>query len=959
MIKGEGEMLKRIVSGMMLIMILVSVYPLVLGIQSFTANTSLQGETVQATDVDWWPMFHHDLLHTGYSTSSAPIGNQTLWSSAFFGYSTLSSPAVALGKVYIGIGESVSAFNASTGALLWNYTTGYVSTSSPAVVGGRVYVGSEDNKVYCLDAGTGKLIWSYKTGDAVMSSPAVVGGFVYVGSDDSNVYCLNAATGKLVWNYKTIGDVWSSPAIVDGVVFVGSGYAYYPIFIGDVYALNTTTGAPVWSYTTGGPVYSSPAVVGGFVYVGSDDSNVYCLNAATGKLVWNYTTGNMLDSSPAVVGGLVYVGSSDGKVYCLNATTGTLVWKYKTGSLVLSSPAVADCKVYVGSFDNKIYALDASTGALIWSYTTGAPVWSSPAVADCKVYVGSVDGRVYAFGSALSVSISPSFVAMDIGQSQLLALNATDGTPPYTYQWYLNGRPVTGATSSAWTFTPSLTGTYDVYLQVQDSLNVLGTSNHAKVIVNSLPSVKISPTLQTIDIGQSKTFVSTISGGTAPYAYQWFLNSNPVFVANSSTWTFTPTMNGTYQVYSIITDVDGKNATSNTATLIVNSALSVTITPSSVVMDVGQSEIFASTVSGGTPPFSYQWYANGSAASGAISANWSFTPTSPGIYEIYVNVTDGVNLTAKSFNTTTATVYAIPSVSLSPPSAILDVGESLLFTSSISGGTGPYSYQWYLDGSPVSGATSSTWKYTTNSTGSHTVYVKVTDNTGTHANSNTANVTVNLALSVTLAPSFAVMEPPIAPVFTSTVSGGTAPYTYQWYLNGAPVLGATNVSWLFTPTSAGSYTVYLNVTDSLGVWAKSNVAQVTVIQALTVSITPPSASVTVGHSVPFTSTVSGGLTPDYYQWYLNGAKVPAATNPAWSFTPTSAGTYDVYLNVTDSTGTAVLSNLVLVTVTTPSVGGVSAPITTFSLLIPWLGIVLLLAATVLLKGFIAKKNRHI
>ena len=67
--------------------------------------------------------------------------------------------------------------------------------SSPAVANGVVYVGSDDDNVYALNASTGALLWSYTTGNDVYSSPAVANGVVYVGSDDGNVYALNANTG--------------------------------------------------------------------------------------------------------------------------------------------------------------------------------------------------------------------------------------------------------------------------------------------------------------------------------------------------------------------------------------------------------------------------------------------------------------------------------------------------------------------------------------------------------------------------------------------------------------------------------------------------------------------------------------------------------------------------------------------------------------------------------------------
>ena len=209
-------------------LLLVSVFTGAFNVQSAKANVSSRGETVQAADTDWWPMFHHDLNHTGTSTSTAPSTNNTLW----------------------------------------NYTTGGGVDSSPAVADGRVYVGSWDGNVYCLNATTGAYLWSYTTGNWVVSSPAVADGKVYVGSGDGNVYCLNATTGAFIWNYTTGSNVESSPAVSDGKVYVGS-LDY------NVYCLNATTGAYLWSYATGSGVLSSSAVAGGKVYVGSRDCKLY------------------------------------------------------------------------------------------------------------------------------------------------------------------------------------------------------------------------------------------------------------------------------------------------------------------------------------------------------------------------------------------------------------------------------------------------------------------------------------------------------------------------------------------------------------------------------------------------------------------------------------------------------------------------------------------------------------
>jgi parallel beta-helix repeat protein len=256
---------------------------------------------------------------------------------------------------------------------------------------------------------------------------------------------------------------------------------------------------------------------------------------------------------------------------------------------------------------------------------------------------------------------------------------------------------------------------------------------------------------------------------------------------------------------------------------------SVIISPSLVTVDVGQSRTFMPIVSGGSLPYSYQWYLNGSAIGGATSNSYTFTPSSSGHYNFYVNVTDGANAKAQS-NTATATVNSALSISVSPSSVAMDVGQSQTFTPSVSGGTSPFSYRWYLDGKAVSGATGTSYTYSPASSGSHTVSVRVTDSASTPvtAQSSSASVSVNGALSVSISPSSVTMDVDQSQMFTSSVSGGTSPFAYQWYLNDSAVSGATSASWAFAPSSSGSYSVYARATDVASAVATSNTAVVTV-----------------------------------------------------------------------------------------------------------------------------------
>lgn len=130
-----------------------------------------------------------------------------------------------------------------------------------------------------------------------------------------------------------------------------------------------------------------------------------------------------------------------------------------------------------------------------------------------------------------------------------------------------------------------------------------------------------------------------------------------------------------------------------------------------------------------------------------------------------------------------------------------------------------YTYQWYVDGAAVSGATAA--EYVRNVSidkGVHTVWCEVSNKAGTVRTreakltvkkvpvlngSYPENVSVHVADSVTFRVSIAE-------------DGYPASYTYQWYVNGAAIIGATSPSYASTATPAGTRNVYCVVTNEAG-----------------------------------------------------------------------------------------------------------------------------------------------
>ena len=210
---------------------------------------------------------------------------------------------------------------------------------------------------------------------------------------------------------------------------------------------------------------------------------------------------------------------------------------------------------------------------------------------------------------------------------------------------------------------------------------------------------------------------------------------------------------------------------------------------------------------------------------------------------------------------TSMQVKAQPTVSL-PSSATEDVGQLVTYSATVSGGTPPYTYEWYFNGVPDSSQTGSSYSYTATTadydTGSFTLSVTVTDSASNVLISNTETVTVNSALvAPTVTPTPDTVNQTQTSILTSaTVSTGTSPYSYQW-LQEAPgdaayaaISGATASSYSFVTsdsTTTGVWSFELQVTDSAGtpVAVNSTAAAVTVNAAPTATPTPvPTASPT-------------------------------------------------------------------------------------------------------------------
>ncbi|MFN6094112.1 MAG: immunoglobulin domain-containing protein [Verrucomicrobiota bacterium] len=252
-------------------------------------------------------------------------------------------------------------------------------------------------------------------------------------------------------------------------------------------------------------------------------------------------------------------------------------------------------------------------------------------------------------------------------------------------------------------------------------------------------------------------------------------------------------------------------------------------------------------------------------------------------------------------------VVITPSITSHPASLNVTAGASATFSVSANG-TSP-SYQWYKNGSPISGATASSYTIPNAKTSDAGNYTVIVANSSGTVTSNPATLTVNT-------------PPPVAPppIITSqpksllVVTGASARFavtatgknlTYQWNKNGSPIKGATGAFFNISnvkSSDAGNYTVAITNSASR---VTSTVAKLTV-NAPKITSNLSAVNLQLNRLMP-RYTVTANFAPTSYsaQGLPAGLKFDAGRG-VLSGSPTKKGTYTATFTAARKQGTKVI-----------------------------------------------------
>lgn len=184
-----------------------------------------------------WLTWRRSHLGLGFSPlrqiDTGNVGTlRVAWAQALPPGANMNEPLVRDGVLYVfGYGDSVHAFDAADGRMLWTYKrrlpegTALTSKKTLALFGDKVFTATSDNHLVALDARTGRPVWDVrltdKSGFRVPGGPLAADGVVMQGlatqeAGGGLIVAFDSETGDKLWEFETVakpgqvgGDTWN------------------------------------------------------------------------------------------------------------------------------------------------------------------------------------------------------------------------------------------------------------------------------------------------------------------------------------------------------------------------------------------------------------------------------------------------------------------------------------------------------------------------------------------------------------------------------------------------------------------------------------------------------------------------------------------------------------------------------------------------------------------------------
>lgn len=410
-----------------------------------------------------------------------------------------------------------------------------------------------------------------------------------------------------------------------------------------------------------------------------------------------------------------------------------------------------------------------------------------------------------------------------------------------------------------------------------------------------------------------------------PETYQYIWYRSGTELTSETGHTINVTQSGMYQAFIDYGDIctGSGNTDSNIVTVTIGTSgpgVGI-ITPSKTALCAGETETL--TIDTTDPSWSYQWYKDDVAISGATNTSYIVDAAIAGFegdYQVEVSATGICTQGSTAVTMTNADNFTVTRDNPANVVVLPSSPETLSVTTNAVSPT----YQWYRNSSAISGATSNTLDITQEGT----YYAEITQSGGTcpgtiknsentvavvpasfeiitnYTSAYTSCVSTDIILEVTTINAVAA-DGSQTDVTTQLASS----FTYQWQQDGSDITGATGQSISLTNTTEnGDYTVIaiLNTYNET-----SNILNVQLLTSETIAITSTS-TIYCNSTDTITISTSTDLSTETFRWELDGASVSTTDSALVINAP---GTYRLVL---DKNGCDLISNEIAVTPLDPN-----------------------------------------
>jgi outer membrane protein assembly factor BamB len=332
------------------------------------------------------------------------------------------APVVADGKVFtIDTQATVRAFNADSGATLWQTQVRGEAAPSGALFGGgvsydngRLYATNGAGFAFALDAGNGAILWQVRPGGPLRGAPTIANDNAYVVSQDNQIFALNPADGATRWTSSAaveIAGVFGSgaPAAAQGTVVAGFSS-------GELNAYRYENGRVLWqdalartsistAVTTLSDIDAEPVIDQGRVYAVGQGGRMVALELVTGQRVWEINVAGT--STPWVAGEWIFVVTDEAQLLAIARATGKVRWmtqlprwrdqKDKKGNIAWVGPVLAGDRLILANTLGHVVNVSPFDGAIQSTVETKERVTLSPVVANNTLYILHDSGQLTAW----------------------------------------------------------------------------------------------------------------------------------------------------------------------------------------------------------------------------------------------------------------------------------------------------------------------------------------------------------------------------------------------------------------------------------------------------------------------------------------------------------------------------------------------------------------------------------